>query len=252
MDFNNKTVLITGSSKGIGFSTAEYLKGLGATVILNSRSAEDLKLASEKLGNAAFFECDITDDKKTQEMINSVYQQFGKLDCLVNNAGGGGWASILDGDDEWQKSINLDLMGAVLVSRYVLPRMKEANYGSVVNISSLWGVHGTAKPEIASYCVSKAAIIKLTECLAQEWAPAIRVNSVAPGWTKTQMIMDDFNEEGIQFMQKNVLLNRLAEPIEIAKVIGFLLSDDASYITGQTISADGGYLLTRSHPKSNR
>jgi NAD(P)-dependent dehydrogenase (short-subunit alcohol dehydrogenase family) len=213
---------------------------------LNSAgNEEELKQASVDLNNSDYYLCDITKDSEVKDMINNFLSKHGHIDGLVNNAGGGGWASIADPDSEWQKSFDLDILGAVHLCRYVLPHMKEQKTGSVVNICSLWGVPGTAKASIASYSVSKAAIHKLTENLASEFAPEIRVNGVAPGWTKTKMILDDFDEDGIKFMESNVLLKRLAEPEEIGSVVTFLLSEASSYITGQTISADGGYLLNR-------
>lgn len=244
-DLKDKVILVTGSSQGIGFATAKLLHSLGATVILNSRSEADLKAASEKLAKSPFYVCDLTNESDVKAMIGSIITDHGRIDGLVNNAGGGGWASITDPDDEWQKSFNLDLMAAVHTCRYALPHMKLRNGGVVVNVSSLWGISHTAKPSIASYCCAKAALSKLTEVLAQEYAPTVRVNAVAPGWTKTRMILDDFDENGISFMENNVLLKRLAEPDEIAQAIIFLLSNMSSYLTGQVISADGGYVLNR-------
>ncbi|OGM74551.1 hypothetical protein A2382_01400 [Candidatus Woesebacteria bacterium RIFOXYB1_FULL_38_16] len=248
-DLKNKIILITGSSRGIGFATAEILTQHNAKVILNSENSKnELIEASKKLNGADYFLCDVTKNEEVKKMVGSIIEKYGKIDGLVNNAGGGGWASIHTPDDEWQKSFNLDIMGAVHTCRYVMPEMQKQKSGTVVNTSSLWGIAHTAKPEIASYCVAKAGLSKLTENLAQEYAPHIRVNAVAPGWTKTKMIEDDFNETGIKFMENNILLKRLAEPNEIASLIVFLLSDASSYITGQIISADGGYLLNRQHP----
>lgn len=251
-DLKDKVILITGSSRGIGFATAEILHRLGAKVILNSgKSESELIEASRKLGGSPYYLVDVSNDEEVKKMVADIIENHGKIDGLANNAGGGGWAGITDPDSEWQKSFDLDIMAAVHTCRYVLPHMEKNKSGTVVNVSSMWGIANTAKPEIASYCVSKAGLAQLTQNIAQQYAPYIRANAVAPGWTKTKMIEDDFNEEGIKFMEKNVLLKRLAEPSEIANVIVFLLSDDSSYITGQIISADGGYLLNREHPSSS-
>lgn len=250
-DIKGKLFLITGSSQGIGYATAELLIQQGAKVILNSAHSQDeLVAAGEKLGADTFL-CDVTKDEEVKAMVESITEQHGQIYGLVNNAGGGGWGSIQDSDAEWYRTFDLDIMGAVHTCRYILPQMQAAGTGVVVNVTSLWGIADTAKPEIASYAVAKAGLTKLTELLAQEYAPTIRVNAVAPGWTKTRMIEDDFNPEGIKFMEDNVLLGRLAEPEDIASTILFLLSDMSRNITGEVISADGGYLLKREHPKSN-
>jgi NAD(P)-dependent dehydrogenase (short-subunit alcohol dehydrogenase family) len=244
-DLKDKIILITGSSQGIGFTTAKLLKVLGAKVILNGRTKETLEYSAKEINADDFYVCDVSRDSEVKTMIEEIVIKHGRIDCLVNNAGGGGWASIQNDDSEWQKSFELDIMGAVHTCRYVIPQMEIQKSGVVVNTCSMWGEASMAKPTIASYSVSKAALSKLTENLAQQYAPNIRVNGVAPGWTKTKMLLDDFDADGIKFMENNLLLGRLAEPEEIAKVIVFLLSDLSSYIVGQIITADGGYLLKR-------
>ncbi|MFA6518793.1 MAG: SDR family oxidoreductase [Candidatus Shapirobacteria bacterium] len=245
-DLKDKVILVTGSSRGIGLATAKTLSSLGAKVILSSaKSEEELKSASAGVPNSDFQLADVTKDGEVKIMVDLIVKKYGRIDGLVNNAGGGGWATITDPDSEWQKSFDLDIMGAVHLCRYVMPLMEKQKSGVVVNVVSLWGVPGTAKPSISSYGVAKAGLAKLTENLAVQYAPNIRVNGVAPGWTKTKMLLDDFDKAGIKFMENNVLLKRLAEPEDIAKVIVFLLSNASAYITGQIISADGGYLLKR-------
>ncbi len=244
-DLKDKVILITGSSQGIGFAAAKLLKSLGAKVILNGRSKETLESSAKEIKADDFYTCDVSKDSEVKRMIEAIIAKHGRIDGLVNNAGGGGWASIYDADFEWQKSFDLDIMGAVHTCRYVVSQMELQGSGLIVNTCSMWGEAKMAKPTIASYSVSKAALSKLTENLAQQYAPKIRVNGVAPGWTKTKMLLDDFDADGIRFMENNLLLGRLAEPEEIAKVIIFLLSDASSYIVGQIITADGGYLLKR-------
>lgn len=247
-DLKDKVILITGSSRGIGFETAKILHSLGAKLILNSNKyLEDLKSASHQLNDAHYEVCDVTKDEKVKEMIHSIKNKFGRIDGLVNNAGGGGWASIMGSNKEWKDSLDLDLMASVYTCRYVIPIMQKQKKGSIVNISSIWGLPDTAKPSIASYCCAKAALIKLTQCLADEYAPDIRVNCVAPGWTRTKMTEDDWNDGGIKFMQKNTLIERIAEPVEMAQIIAFMLSESSSCLTGITIDATGGYKLAREH-----
>lgn len=249
-DLENKIILITGSSRGIGYATAEVLSGLGAKVILNSSSSKQvLKKAAEEINAAGYYLCDITDEKQVEVMIDYIIKDFGHIDGLVNNAGGGGWASLANDDTEWQKSWDLDVMGAVHVCRYAIPYMQKQEKGSIVNVTSMWGIEDTSKPVIASYCAAKAALEKLTKVWAREFAPDIRVNAVAPGWTRTKMLEDKLDDESVALMSRNVLLGRIAEAVEIAYPIVFMLSDAASYITGTSLSVDGGYLLAREHPE---
>lgn len=248
-ELRDKVILITGSSRGIGFATAKLLHSLGVKVILNSAiNISELKASASSLEGSHFELCDITDNIAVKNMIDNIISKYGKIDGLVNNAGGGGWGMLTDTDDtEWDKSYKLDIMGAVHTSRYIAPLMKKQKSGSIVNVASMWGLEAATKPAISSYCVAKAAIIKLTECLANEFAPEVRVNAVSPGWTHTPMLEPLMTEEGKDFMFKNTLLNRIAEPEEIASVIAFLLSNMASFITAENIVADGGYRLAREH-----
>ena len=242
-----RTYFITGSSRGIGLAAARLLYAAGARVLLHGRADSDALRAAAAELDAECHVADMGDDAALRAVAERVHERHGPLDGIVNNAGGGGWGSILDPDEEWRKSFEIDLMGAVRVCRYFMPAMARQGRGAVVNVASMWGLSHMAKPAIASYCCAKAALCKLTEVLAQQYAPDIRVNAVAPGWTETDMIHGMCDDDQLDFMRGNVLRERLASPEEIGQAIYFLLSDMSANMTGHIMPVDGGYLLRRRH-----
>lgn len=241
----NKVVLITGASRGIGKSTAtEFAKNNYNIVInynTNKEAAEDLK---NKLKSKYNIEClaikaDVSNEQEVDNMIEDVINTFGRIDVLVNNAGIAQDTLLEDKTKEmFQKTLNINLIGTFLVSKKVSKYMLKEKKGCIINISSTNGID-TYYPYSIDYDASKAGVISLTKNLAVELAPYIRVNSVAPGWVNTEM-NKDLDKEFINKETKKILLNRFANPEEIAKVIYFLASDSASYINGEIIKVDGG------------
>lgn len=173
-------------------------------------------------------------------MVEKVIQEFGRIDVLVNNAG-----IALDKEfedrtvDDWHNTIDTNLIGPFLVSKYVGNEMLKVKSGKIINVSSTNGINAFF-PTSIDYDASKAGIINLTHNLALQYAPYINVNSVAPGWVNTDM-NKDLPEDLINEETEKIYLKRFAEPEEIAKVIYFLASDDARYINGEIIKVDGGY-----------
>lgn len=244
--FERKVVLVTGSSKGIGKACILEFASKGFNVVINYLTDEigayDLKkLVEDKYGvKALVIKCDISNEEEVKGMNEEIINSFGKIDVLVNNAGIAIDTLFEDKSvDNFRRTLNVNLIGTFLVSKYVGKYMLERKSGSIVNVSSTNGID-TTYPESIDYDASKAGVISLTRNLATEYAPYIRVNSVAPGWVNT-----DMNKElDIEFVKEEtskVLLDRFAEPEEIAKVIYFLASEDASYINGTVIRVDGGY-----------
>ncbi len=240
----NRVVLITGASRGIGKATAcRFAKEKDIPIINYCHSREEAdaleKMIQEQYGvDAMAIQADITKEEEVIKMVDKIVQKYGKIDVLVNNAG-------IAIDDEFedhtvsnfQKVIRTNLIGAFLVSRKVSSVMKK---GSIINVSSNNGMD-CYSPMSLDYDASKAGMISLTHNLALQFAPSIRVNAVAPGWTKTDSVMEmfpDFLEEE----RKKILLKRFAEPEEIANVIFFLASEEAKYINGEIIRVDGGVL----------
>lgn len=247
MNFVNKTVLVTGSSEGIGAATIKKFAKLGANVIINYVTSkkeadvlcDDLKVKYNT--KCLCIKCDISNEEEVKNMIQVIIEEFGNIDILVNNAG---IAIDTTYDDKTAKNfrriLDVNLIGTFLVCKYVAPYMLKNNYGKIINISSTNGID-TNYVESLDYDASKAGIISLTKNLAKQYAPTINVNSVAPGWVNTKMNKDiDLNLQNEY--KKNILLNRFAEPEEIANVIVFLASEDAKYINSSIIRVDGGEL----------
>ena len=234
----NKTILITGSSRGIGAVTARLAKGYGANVILHGKTkSENLqKIASEL--NSQYIYCDVTDE----EAVKKNASRLGDIDILVNNAGINPSKTFMElTNDDWKQIFETNVLGLVNFSRAVIPRMIERKQGRIINIASVKGYSNVAgKP---AYAASKAAVMRITSSMAEEFAPCgILVNAVAPGFTNTEMTLTTLSPQ-IQKQIEKIPLKRMARPKEIAEMVCFLASDKASYITGQTIAVDGGYSI---------
>lgn len=241
----NKTVLITGASRGIGRETAILFAKNNYNVVinyLNNKSlANSLKESLEARYNikALTIKADISNEEEVQAMVADAIEEFKKIDVLVNNA------SIakdnileLKTKEEFASVININLVGTFLVTKEVSKYMKEERDGAVINVSSTNAID-SYYPYSMDYDASKAGVISLTMNFAVELSPYIRVNAVAPGWVNTDMNKEiDINYK--KDLEEKILLNRFAEPTEVAKVIYFLASDDASYINGEVIKIDGG------------
>ena len=241
----NKVVLITGASKGIGKYTAEYFAKNNYNVVINYLTSKEdaLKLKCE-LENKYNITCltikaDVSCEEEVRKMVDSVIDKFGHIDTLVNNAGIAIDTTFEDKTvSNFNKILATNLVGTFLVIKYVSKYMKKEGKGSIVNVSSTNGID-SYYPYSMDYDASKAGINILTKNLAVELSPNIRVNAVAPGWVKTEM-NKELDKDYIKSEEEKIALGRFAAPIEIAKIIYFLASDDASYINGTIVVADGG------------
>lgn len=245
MNFKDKVALVTGSSRGLGKATVIELASKGCNVVINC--INNLDIANELKDNivdkykvkALVLKADISVESEVKEMIETIIQTFGKLDILVNNAG-----IAIDNDfcdktvDEFRRVLDVNLIGTYLVSKYASNYMLDNKYGKIVNVSSTNGID-TTYPSSIDYDASKAGVISLTRNLAAQFAPYINVNVVAPGWINTEM-NKDLPEHFIKEETSKIYMKRFAKPEEIAKVIAFLASDDASYINNAVIRVDGG------------
>ena len=239
-----KTVLITGASKGLGASIAKVFAQNNHNIILNYNNSEEeaLKLTEDlKKYNVEILpiKADITKEADIKNMVSISIEKFQKIDILVNNAGIAIDTTFEDKTKEnFTKTIDTNLIGPFLVSKYVGESMLKEKQGCIINISSTNGLD-TYYEYSLDYDASKAGMISLTHNLALHYAPYIRVNCVAPGWINTEM-NKDLDEEYKKAEENKILLNRFAEPDEIAKVVYFLSTDDAKYINNETIRVDGG------------
>lgn len=242
MRFKNKVVLVTGASRGIGKATALLFAREGAKVVINySKSTSEAKEVLEeakKLSEGMIIKCDVSDEKQVKNMIQTIIDKFGKIDILVNNAG-----MVFDTSfekrtvEQFRKTLDVNLIGVFLCSKYAAKFMPIGS--KIVNISSTNGFN-VGGPASIDYDASKAGVINMTRRLAEQFAPKINVNSVAPGWVNTDM-NKDLSKNYLKAESDRTFLKRFARPEEIGATVLFLASDDASFINATTLIVDGGY-----------
>ena len=244
----NKTVLITGASRGIGAACAIYFAeqgyDVGVNYLNNKDKALDVVDRIRATGrNAIALPGDISDHTQSQSMVNEFIKEFGHIDVIVNNAGIAQQKLFTDiTPDEWRRMFSVNVDGMYNVLHSALPQMINQKSGSVVNVSSMWGISG-ASCEV-HYSASKAAVIGLTKALAQELAPSnIRVNCVAPGLIDTEM-NKNLTEDDISSVIEETPLGKIGTAEGIAKAIFFLADDEySSFTTGQILSPNGGLVI---------
>lgn len=231
-----KIILITGGTSGLGYATVKKLENCKIILTYNNNA---LKAESIKSENIDVFKCDMTNENDIKNLYNYVVEKYGYIDVLINNA-----AIAIDTlyedktKENFIKTLDTNLIGPFLLSRYFGDLMYQRKSGKIINISSTNGID-TNYPMSLDYDASKAGLISLTRNLALQYAPYVLVNAVAPGWINTEM-NKNLDNDFIDNETKKILLNRFAEPEEIANVIKFLVSDDASYINNTVIRIDGG------------
>lgn len=239
-----KTAIITGAARGIGLATAKRLLATDWRVVLVDRDAAALQSASAGLGEQALpIVADISDPRLVPPMIAQTLEWAGRLDALVNNAGVADFGPIEETDfARWRTVMATNLDGVFLCSQAALPALKEQG-GAIVNIASISGLRASTLR--VAYGTSKAAVIQLTKQQAAELGEyGIRANCVCPGPVRTKLAMAVHSQEIIDAYHDAIPLNRYGSEDEIASVIAFLCSADASYVTGQIIAADGGFEAT--------
>ena len=242
---NRKVVLITGSSRGIGRSTAIKYAQNNYNVVINYNNSYD---KARELGDylvstygieVMIVKADVGNEVEVKDMVDKVISKFGNIDVLVNNA-----SIAIDSDftckdsNSFNEILNTNLVGTFLVSKEVSKYMKDNRSGVIINVSSTNGID-SMYVESLEYDASKAGVISLTHNLAEYLKPYVRVNCVCPGWVNTDM-NKDLDSSYIEQENKRIMLNRFAEPEEIANVIYFLATDEASYINNSIIKVDGG------------
>jgi 3-oxoacyl-[acyl-carrier protein] reductase len=257
--FKEKVAIVTGDSRGIGRATSLLLAREGAKVLINYHRSKDMaNEVVEKIfddgGEAYAFKADVSDKDSVDKMVQKTLQRFGSIDILVNNAGilkGGGHIDELD-LDAFDLMMSVNVKGIINCCKAATPLMKEQGAGNIVNITSVAGLGTASRPGNMLYSSTKAAVIVLTKNLAMNLGPfGIRVNAVAPGLIKTDMALRgkplEEQKNRLDYYRDHSILNRLGEPQEIAEAVAFLASEKASFITGQTLTVDGGRFDFLSH-----
>ncbi|WP_424932345.1 SDR family NAD(P)-dependent oxidoreductase [Amaricoccus macauensis] len=242
---DGKVALITGGNRGIGLATAKLFGEAGAKCLLSARSETDESRALCEGENFAFVPGDITDPATPGKLVDATMEKFGRLDVLVNNAGVADGGDFHNFDDErLDRIMSTNLIAPFRVARACIRPMLDQGAGSIVNIGSISG-YVANKPQLqVAYNSSKAAIHQMTAVMAFEYASrGIRVNALAPGYIRTRMAIDGMEDPAMsKVWQENTPMGRFGEPEEMASCALFLASDAASYVTGATLVADGGYI----------
>lgn len=253
-----KRVVVTGGNSGMGRKTVERFLSQGDRVVFTSRSsgkAQDVLAANREAverGDLYFCQCDSSKAADVQRLAAFVRETLGGCDVLVNCAAifvGGQVHEIAE--EDFDLIMDIDVKGVFLTSKAFLPQMLEQNHGCIISISSLAGVRGNYNA--AAYCAAKAAVNNLTRCMALDYGTrGIRANTVCPSATQTEMFLCGSTQEVIDAFYRQNPMGRISSPDEIAKLIVFLASDDASFINGQCISIDGGLSAWCGEPRQDK
>jgi len=248
-DLKNKVMIVTGGSRGIGAAICTSAAEQGAKILVDYKNDEDAaKSIVENIenngGDAIAVKADVTDMASVQEMVNQALESWGKIDILVNNAGIWNESAIdMMSDAVVDETMSINFNGTINCIRAIIPTMLKQQSGSIINISSTAAQRGEAFH--SHYAASKGAITSLAKSLASELGPkGIRVNSVCPGWTYTDMTSAVFSGGNDSVIAETIPLRRIGKPEDVAAAVLFLASDDASYITGVSLNVNGGSVLT--------
>jgi len=243
---NDKIAIVTGASQGIGKIIAFELAKSCANVICLSRNKDALDIIVDKIvdngGQASSFPCDITEPEIFTQIVKKIIEKFKKIDILVNNAGVTSDSLLMRmSDEQWEDVININLKGAFNCTKAVMRYMMKNKSGRIINVTSIVGLTGNTGQ--ANYAASKAGLIGMTKSIAKEVASrGITANCIAPGWIETSMT-NTLNENVKNQFLSQIPLGRIGSAEDIANTAVFLASDEAGYITGQTIIVDGGRII---------
>jgi NAD(P)-dependent dehydrogenase (short-subunit alcohol dehydrogenase family) len=242
-----RVAVVTGASSGLGDRFARVLHGDGASVVISARRADRLAALREELGpeRVLAVPCDLSDESARADLIDITVEHFGRVDILVNNAGlshpGPAEHETLE---EWDAVLQVNLTALFSLCQHTGRVMLAQGSGSIVNVASILGLVAAAPFAQASYAASKGAVVNLTRELACQWARrGVRVNAIAPGWFLSEMTREGVfeDERSLDYVRRNCPMGRTGEPHELDGLLLLLAGEGSSYITGQTIAADGGW-----------
>jgi len=246
LDFAGRVAVVTGGASGMGAATARELSGRGADVVIVDRNADPAADVANEIDAISPLIGDVSDPEFCERAISTAVEKFERLDVLVNCAGIIVRADALGtSDDDWRQILNVNINGVFYMSRAAVRQMKSQRRGVIVNFGSIWGDVGAAG--VVAYCATKGAVHQITRAMALDHVEdGIRINAVAPGEVNTPMLAfgrpSPPSAEDLQKLaDETIPMRRLAEPVEIARVVAFLASDEASYMTGTVVAVDGGY-----------
>jgi 3-oxoacyl-[acyl-carrier protein] reductase len=241
-DLENKKIIVTGASGGIGNSIVEKLNDCGANVLASGTRSEKLEELKSKFNKIKILKFDISQSDKIEEFIDNAANELGGLDCIVNNAGiTQDNLAIRMSIDEWKKVIDINLTSTFLMSKFAIKKMLKNKKGKIINITSVVGHTGNLGQ--ANYTASKAGLVAMSKSLAIEYAKKnINVNCISPGFIKTAMT-DKIDEKFKEIIVSKIPSARLGEPEDIANAVLFLASDNSNYINGETLHVNGGMYM---------
>lgn len=245
-----RVAVVTGASSGLGVAMANGLADAGARLVLAARRAERIGEVAERLARRGAevlaVPCDVADEDAVDALVAATLERFGGLDLLVNNAG---ITNIVPAEEEpveaFKRVLDTNLVGAFVCAQRCARPMLAAGKGAIVNVSSILGLVGVGQIPQASYTASKGGLVNLTRDLAAQWARrGVRVNGIAPGWFASEMTAEMFDDDGaLRWIRGRTPMGRVCEPEEVVGPLIFLLSDAASFVTGQTLPVDGGWTI---------
>ena len=243
ISFKNKKILITGASGGIGNALVKKFVTLGGNVLGTGTKVEKLDMIKKQFPSIRVQKFDITEHSKIEDFLNNVVLELGGLDILINNAGTNvDNLSLMMKDDEWKKVIDINLTSTFLLSKYAIKKMLKNKFGRIVNITSIVGHTGNAGQ--SNYAASKAGIIAMSKSLAIEYAKRnITVNCVSPGFIVSDMTMNIAEKVKI-YLTTRIPMGKLGTGEDVSNCVAFLSSDQASYITGETLHVNGGMYMS--------